>query len=153
MNATQHVTTLGQSLWLDNLSRSLIRDGTLARLIAEDGVSGVTSNPSIFQNALATSPYYADDLARLKASEPDAERRYEALVIPDIQDACDLLLPAYRGQRRQRRLRQPGSRAALGLRRRAHGGGSATAVRRGRSPQPADQGAGHARRRSARSRR
>jgi transaldolase len=95
MNTTQHVTALGQSLWLDNLSRSLLRDGTLAALVAEDGVSGVTSNPSIFQNALATSPYYADDLARLKVSEPDAERRYEALVIPDIQDACDLLLPTY----------------------------------------------------------
>jgi transaldolase len=95
MNATQRVTTLGQSLWLDNLSRSLIRDGTLARLIAEDGVSGVTSNPSIFQNALASSPHYADDLARLKASELDAERRYEALVIPDIQAACDLLLPVF----------------------------------------------------------
>jgi transaldolase len=95
MHATQHVTTLGQSLWLDNLSRSLIRDGTLAQLIAEDGVSGVTSNPSIFQNALATSPYYADDLMRLRAVEPDAERRYEALVIPDIQAACDLLLPIY----------------------------------------------------------
>lgn len=95
MNTTQHVTTLGQSLWLDNLSRSLLHDGTLARLIAEDGVSGVTSNPSIFQNALATSPYYADDLARLKAGEPDVERRYEALVIPDIQVACDLLLPTH----------------------------------------------------------
>ena len=95
MNAAQHIATLGQSLWLDNLSRSLLRDGTLATLIAEDGVSGVTSNPSIFQNALATSPYYADDLARLKAGEPDAERRYEALVIPDIQAACDLLLPTY----------------------------------------------------------
>jgi transaldolase len=95
MNATQHVTTLGQSLWLDNLSRSLIRDGTLARLIEEDGVSGVTSNPSIFQNALASSPYYAEDLARLKTAEPDAERRYEALVIPDIQAACDLLLPTF----------------------------------------------------------
>ncbi|MGK2952981.1 MAG: transaldolase [Thiobacillus sp.] len=96
MNITQHVTTLGQSLWLDNLSRSLIRDGTLEKLIAEDGISGVTSNPSIFQNALATSPYYADDLAQLKVSEPDAERRYEALVIPDIQAACDLLLPTYK---------------------------------------------------------
>jgi transaldolase len=95
MNPAQHVTTLGQSLWLDNLSRSLIRDGSLARLIAEDGVSGVTSNPSIFQNALASSPYYADDLTRLKASEPDTERRYEALVIPDIQEACDLLLPTH----------------------------------------------------------
>ena len=95
MKPTQHVTTLGQSLWLDNLSRSLIQDGVLARLITEDGVSGVTSNPSIFQNALATSPYYASDLMRLKVSEPDAERRYEALVIPDIQAACDLLLPTY----------------------------------------------------------
>ncbi|MBT9591527.1 MAG: transaldolase [Thiobacillus sp.] len=95
MNTPQRVNALGQSLWLDNLSRSLIQDGTLARLIAEDSVSGVTSNPSIFQNALATSPYYADDLARLKTSEPDAERRYEALVIPDIQAACDLLLPTF----------------------------------------------------------
>jgi transaldolase len=95
MNATQHVSTLGQSLWLDNLSRSLIRDGTLERLIAEDGVSGVTSNPSIFHNALAGSPWYADDLARLKSSEPDAERRYEALVVPDVQAACDLLLPTH----------------------------------------------------------
>ena len=95
MNPTQLVTTLGQSLWLDNLSRSLIRDGTLAGLIRDDGVTGVTSNPSIFQNALATSPHYADDLARLRADEPDAERRYEALVLPDVQAACDLLLPAY----------------------------------------------------------
>ncbi|MFP5419788.1 MAG: transaldolase, partial [Gammaproteobacteria bacterium] len=89
------VTTLGQSLWLDNLSRDLLRNGTLAKLIAEDGVSGVTSNPSIFQNALATSPYYADDLARLKAAQPDAERRYEALMIPDVQAACDLLDPVF----------------------------------------------------------
>lgn len=95
MNATQQVTTLGQSLWLDNLSRSLIREGTLAKLIAEDGISGVTSNPSIFEKALATSPYYADDLAQLKANEPDVERRYEALVIPDIQSACDLLFPTF----------------------------------------------------------
>lgn len=95
MNTTRQITALGQSLWLDNLSRSLIRDGTLARLIAEDGISGVTSNPSIFQNALATSPHYADDLAHLKATEPDVERRYEALVIADIQAACDLLRPAH----------------------------------------------------------
>jgi transaldolase len=95
MNPTLQVTSLGQSLWLDNLSRSLIKDGTLAKLIAENGVSGVTSNPSIFQQALANSPYYADDLARLKSSELDAEQRYEALAIPDIQAACDLLLPVF----------------------------------------------------------
>jgi transaldolase len=97
MNATQHVTTLGQRLWLDNLSRSLIRDGILDKLITEDGVTGVTSNPSIFHNALASSPYYADDLARLKTDEPDPERRYEALVVADVQAACDRLLPVYEG--------------------------------------------------------
>jgi transaldolase len=95
MNIPQQVAALGQHLWLDNLSRSLLRDGVLQRLIAEDGITGVTSNPSIFQNALASSPYYADDLAALRVSEPDAERRYEALVIPDIQAACDLLLPTF----------------------------------------------------------
>lgn len=95
MNIPQQVAALGQSLWLDNLSRSLIHDGVLARHIAEHAVTGVTSNPSIFQNALASSPYYADDLARLKGAETDLERRYEALVVPDIQAACDLLDPVY----------------------------------------------------------
>jgi transaldolase len=95
MNPTRQTIAFGQSLWLDNLSRSLIRDGALARLIAEDGISGITSNPAILRNALADSPYYANDLARLRATEPDAERRYEALVIPDIQGACDLLLPVH----------------------------------------------------------
>lgn len=95
MNVTKQVAALGQSLWLDNLSRSLVRDGTLETLITEDGVSGVTSNPSIFHNALASSPHYADDLARLKAAEPDPERRYEALVVADVQAACDLLMPVF----------------------------------------------------------
>lgn len=95
MNIPQRVAGFGQSLWLDNLSRSLIHDGTLARHIADHAVTGVTSNPSIFQNALATSPWYADDLARLLARESDPERRYEALAIPDIQAACALLDPVY----------------------------------------------------------
>ena len=95
MSTTQQIAALGQSIWLDNLSRSLIRDGELSRLVAEDGVTGITSNPSIFQKAFADSPHYAEDLARLKSTEPDVERRYEALAIPDIQAACDLLLPIY----------------------------------------------------------
>lgn len=95
MNAAQQITTLGQSLWLDNLSRDLLRDGKLSELIAGSGVTGVTSNPTIFQLALANGPHYVDDLARLKAEALDAEQRYEALVIPDIQAACDLLLPVY----------------------------------------------------------
>ncbi len=85
---------LGQSIWLDNLSRNHLREGILARLIAE-GVSGITSNPTIFHKAVSDSPYYRDDLARLKQAEPDPERRYEALVVEDIRAACDLFRPVY----------------------------------------------------------
>ena len=95
MSAVKQISELGQCVWLDNLSRTLIHDGELARLIGEDGVSGVTSNPSIFHNAVASSPYYADDLLKLKTTESDPERRYEALVIPDVQAACELLLPVF----------------------------------------------------------
>jgi transaldolase len=95
MNPLRKLTQSGQSIWLDNLSRTLLREGGLQNLIDNDGISGVTSNPSIFQKALAESPYYHDDLSRLKSSEADAEKRYEALVIPDIQAACDLLFPTF----------------------------------------------------------
>lgn len=86
---------LGQHVWLDNLSRTLLREGGLLRLIGEDGIDGVTSNPAIFRKAIADSPYYAEDLARLRAADHGAEAIYEALVIPDIQAACDLLWPDY----------------------------------------------------------
>jgi transaldolase len=85
---------LGQSIWLDNLTRAHIREGSLARLIAQ-GVTGITSNPSIFHKAVTESGDYADQLARLRTEEPDAERRYEALVSEDIRAACDLLRPVY----------------------------------------------------------
>lgn len=81
----------GQSIWLDNLSRTLLREGGLQRFIEEDGISGVTSNPAIFQKAIADSPYYKEDLDKLRASTPDLEARFEALAIPDVQAACDLL--------------------------------------------------------------
>ena len=95
MSVLNEVARLGQSIWLDNLSRTLLKEGGLQRLIEQDGISGVTSNPSIFQKAFAESPYYADDLARLKAGSLAAEQRYETLVIPDVQAACDLLRPVY----------------------------------------------------------
>ncbi|TVO59778.1 transaldolase [Denitromonas halophila] len=91
MNRLLEVRKLGQQIWLDNLSRSLIRDGHLARFVQENGVAGVTTNPAIFQKAIAGGRYYEDDLARLKAEPITAEARYEQLVIPDVQAACDLL--------------------------------------------------------------
>jgi transaldolase len=87
--------SFGQHVWLDNLSRALLRDDTLQRLITEDGIDGLTSNPAIFQKAIAGSADYDEDLTRLRAANQGPEACYEALVISDIQAACAVLLPAY----------------------------------------------------------
>lgn len=94
MASILEVKRYGQSIWLDNLTRTHIEEGKLSELIAL-GVSGITSNPTIFHKAVTESPYYRDQLTSLKSSESDPERRYEALVIGDIQAACDLLLPVH----------------------------------------------------------
>lgn len=65
-NPLIEVKRFGQSIWLDNLSRTLLREGGLKRFIEEDGISGVTSNPAIFQKAFAESPYYQEELAQLR---------------------------------------------------------------------------------------
>ncbi len=95
MNPLLQARAQGQQIWLDNLSRTLLNDGHLARMIAEDGVAGVTTNPAIFHKAIAGGRYYEDDLAALKREPLDAEARYERLVIPDVQRACDLLRPTW----------------------------------------------------------
>lgn len=94
-NPLLQLKAMGQHAWLDNLSRTLLQEGVLQRLMTEDGIDGVTSNPAIFQKAIADSPYYREDMQRLRGSGLNAEARYESLVIPDIQAACDTLLPAY----------------------------------------------------------
>lgn len=96
MNRLRTIRPFGQRIWLDNLSRELLSSGALTRLLEEDGIAGVTSNPAIFYKAISSDSSYQQDLAALKAnSELSAEDRYEALVVPDIQQACDLLLPQY----------------------------------------------------------
>ncbi|BBP00881.1 transaldolase [Sulfuriferula nivalis] len=96
MSKLHEVKKLGQSIWLDNLSRTIIKEGELAKLVNEDGVTGITSNPAIFQKALTESPYYKEQFDQLKLTTPDPEMRYEAMVIPDIQAACDILLATYK---------------------------------------------------------
>jgi transaldolase len=95
MNPLLRVHAIGQQIWLDNLSRTLLNDGHLARFIAEDGITGVTTNPAIFHKAIADGRYYEDDLARLKTQPISPEARYEQLVILDVQRACDLLRPLH----------------------------------------------------------
>lgn len=98
-NPLLELKALGQHIWLDNLSRTLLREGGLQRLINEDGIDGVTSNPSIFEKAIANGTYYREDLERLRGAGLDAEACYESLVISDIRAACAMLLPAFRESR------------------------------------------------------
>jgi transaldolase len=86
----------GQSMWLDYIRRDLLTTGKLKTMIAEDGLRGMTSNPSIFEKAIGDSHLY-DDMLKSLASQPnlDATSRYEKIAIRDIQDAADALKPVY----------------------------------------------------------
>jgi transaldolase / glucose-6-phosphate isomerase len=95
-NPLRAVQVFGQSVWLDYIRRSLITSGELQRMIEEDGLRGVTSNPAIFEKAIAGSSDYADILDAPGAASLDAKTLYEKLAIRDIQDAADLLRPVYR---------------------------------------------------------
>ncbi len=94
MTKLHELNELGQSIWYDNIQRSLITEGGLQELI-DAGVVGVTSNPSIFQKAIADSTEYNEDLAALAGEGLDAVQIYEALAIEDIQKAADVLYPVY----------------------------------------------------------
>ena len=87
---------LGQSVWLDNIRRGHILSGGLKRLIDEDGVSGETSNPTIFEKAIAgNSADYADAMRKLAQAGKSALEIYDALSIADVQMACDVFRPVY----------------------------------------------------------
>jgi transaldolase/glucose-6-phosphate isomerase len=95
-NPLKELNKYGQSVWLDYIRRSLITSGELQRLIDEDGLAGVTSNPSIFEKAITASTDYSDLLETLqKNKELDAMAIYERVAIRDIQDAADVLKPVY----------------------------------------------------------
>lgn len=94
MLSISDIRTTGQSLWLDNLRRDYLRDGTLARFIRERAVTGLTSNPSIFEKALA-EPFYAQPIAALAAGGAAPEAVFETLAAEDIRGAADLLKPVF----------------------------------------------------------
>jgi len=96
MNPVRILSMLGQSVWLDFIRRSFMTSGELQRLITNDGLSGMTSNPSIFEQAINGSSDYAESLRALRL-EPglNAKVCYEWLAIEDIRAAADLLRPVY----------------------------------------------------------
>jgi len=85
----------GQSVWLDFITRDLVRSGELERQIKEDGLRGMTSNPTIFQGAISKGNAYDEQIAGLIAEGKDASEIFEAVAVKDIQDACDLFRPLY----------------------------------------------------------
>ncbi len=90
----QSLARIGQSVWMDSLSRDDIQDGNLERMI-EEGVVGVTSNPTIFQKAISESSLYDEQLGELSGREEDPKEIFLKLARKDIQDACDLLIPVF----------------------------------------------------------
>jgi transaldolase / glucose-6-phosphate isomerase len=95
MNPIETLTSLGQSLWYDNIQRKLLENGDLNAMIKRGDIRGVTSNPTIFNNAIAKTNDYDSALVPLAWAGWDAERIFWELAIEDIQDACDLFMPLY----------------------------------------------------------
>lgn len=92
MNKLIELSKLGQSVWYDNVERKLLKSGEMKRLIAEDAVSGVTSNPSIFEKAITSSTDYDADIKALAKQGKSVDEIYEAITIKDIIATCDLLM-------------------------------------------------------------
>src|SRR5947209_877749 len=89
------LTERGQAVWFDTLSRDLVHSGELKKMMDEDAVTGVTSNPTIFQKALSTDDAYDEDLKKLLAETDDPTEIFFSLALQDIRDAADVLRAAY----------------------------------------------------------
>ncbi len=92
---SHELSEYGQSVWIDSLSREWLRTGALERMLAEDAVVGVTSNPTIFQKALSEGDWYDEQLRDVLREEADDKEVFYRLAVRDIQGACDLLRPIW----------------------------------------------------------
>lgn len=100
-NALLGLQKYGQSVWLDYIRRNIILNGELQKLIDQDGLRGITSNPSIFEKAIAGSNDYTDLLTQLGKQGLPTGEIYERIVVRDIQDSADKLLPVYKSTNRR----------------------------------------------------
>jgi transaldolase len=94
-NRLKRILAVGQSVWCDNIQRNMITDGIFKKMITEDGLRGVTSNPTIFDKAISGSKDYDAEITKLLGQGVRGEDLYWKLVIRDIQDAADVFLPVY----------------------------------------------------------
>ena len=95
MKATQQLHDLGQSLWLDNITRGLLTSGTLARYISELSVTGLTSNPTIFEHAIRNSDFYDDAIRKKALAGKSGEELFFELALEDLSRAADLFRPVH----------------------------------------------------------
>src|SRR3569623_2870738 len=95
MKPTQALHDLGQSLRLDNITRDILNNGTLKRYIDELSVTGLTSNPTIFDHAIRKSAMYDDDIAAKAGSAGSGEDLFFALALADLARAADLIRPVF----------------------------------------------------------
>jgi transaldolase len=95
MNPLIRLAELGQSVWYDYITRDLVASGELARLITADGLRGMTSNPTIFDQAVSRSRLYDADIRRLADGGRSSNEIFEALAVADVRAACDAFLPLY----------------------------------------------------------
>src|SRR5258707_7033539 len=100
-NPLRGLSDFGQSVWLDYIRRSLITSGELKRLVVEDGLRGVTSNPAIFEKAIVGSTDYEAVIESKESAALDAKALYEKIAVKDVQDAADILRPVYEQSERR----------------------------------------------------
>jgi transaldolase/glucose-6-phosphate isomerase len=100
-NPLRRLSEFGQSVWLDYIRRSLITSGELKRLVVEDGLRGVTSNPAIFEKAIVGSTDYEAVISSSESAALDAKGLYEKIAVKDVQDAADILRPVYEESKQQ----------------------------------------------------
>ncbi len=94
-NHLLEIENLGQSIWMDNLSRNIIESGELKSMIAQKGIRGITSNPAIFEKAIAGNAIYDADIEAGISAGKSVMEIYESLIFKDIRDACDIFMPVY----------------------------------------------------------
>jgi len=95
MNRTKDLQDLGQSLWLDNITREILDDGTLRRYIDEYSITGLTSNPTIFKQAIENTKAYDDDISEKSGAGQSSETLFVELALDDLRRAADMFRPAF----------------------------------------------------------
>ncbi len=95
MSVLNELINYGQSYWLDNLTRGKIKKGEIKKRVEEQGLRGITSNPSIFNKAISKGTDYDDQIKKLVREKKGVQEIYESLTVKDVRDACDILRPVY----------------------------------------------------------